>query len=121
MKIWVGEIVKNEVNRSGKKKTQIAKEIPLSRTHLDNILNDDYMELEYLIKIGKVIRHDFTEQLPEASKHIVGEPEVAYETLNSSQLKNELLEMQRKYTVLQDDYIKALKDLLDCRALVTAK
>lgn len=111
MKVWVGDIVKNEVTRSGKNKTQIAKDIGRSRTLLNNILDEEYMELDYVLKIGKSIRHDFTDQLPELNKYVFQEEEVHYDTFNKSELKNELLDLQRKYISLQEAHIQLLNEV----------
>jgi hypothetical protein len=120
MKIKVNDFVKNEVSKAGKSKIQIAKDVGISRNQLTNILAEPEMEIKYVVKIGKSIRHDFTKDIPQMSNFITSDDGVEYETLNNSQLRNELLELQRKHSQLQDDYIKTLKDLLDCQRLVTS-
>jgi hypothetical protein len=121
MKIKVNDLVKNEVTRSGKQKKNIAEEIGISRNQLNNILAEPEMEMKYVVKIGKSIRHDFTKDLPQLASFVTDDDAVEYDTLNSNQLKNELLELQRKYTKLQDDYISTLKDLLDCQRQIALK
>jgi hypothetical protein len=115
MKIKVNDFVRNEVVRSGKNKKQIAEEVGISRNQLNNILAEPEMEMKYIVKIGKSIRHDFRNDLPQLASLMTDDEPVEYNQLNTSELKDELLEMQRKFTALQNDYIEALKELLECR------
>lgn len=119
MKIKVNDLVTNEVVRSGKQKKQIAADIGISRNQLNNILAEPEMEMKYIVKIGKSIRHDFREDLPQLASLITDDEPVEYNQLNTSQLKDELLEMQRKFAALQNDYIQSLKELLECRRQLT--
>lgn len=115
MKIKVNDFVRNEVVRSGKNKKQIAEEIGISRNQLNNILAEPDMEMKYIVKIGKSIRHDFRNDLPQLASLMTDDTPVEYNQLNPNQLKDELMEIQRKYSALQDEYIQALKELLECR------
>ncbi len=121
MKIRVGDFVKNEVTRSGKQKKQIAMDIGISRNQLNNILAEPDMEIKYITKIGKSIKHDFTKDLPQLSSFVTEEVPIEYESLTISQLKDELLDIRRKFSDLQSEYIGTLKELLDCRRELNAK
>jgi len=111
MEVYVGDIVKNEVTRSGKAKTQIATDIGLSRQQLYNLLEKDYMDADYVIKIGKSIRYDFTDRVPELLQMHFAEEAAPYRTLNSGELREELLDLQRRYIRLQENHIQILYEL----------
>jgi hypothetical protein len=115
MKIKVNDLIKNQVTLSGKQKKNIADDIGISRNQLNNILAEPNMEVKYVLSIGKSIRHDFTKDLPDLAKFVTDDVEVEYDRASVKELKDELLEMHRKYTKLQDDYINSLKELLECR------
>lgn len=121
MKIRVNDFVRNEVIRSGKHKKQIAADIGISRNQLNNILAEPDMEMKYVVKIGKSIRHDFRNDLPQLASLITEDEPVEYNSLNLNQLKDEMMELQRKFSALQNDYIEALKELLECRRLQALK
>jgi hypothetical protein len=111
MKVFVGDIVKNEVVKAGKSKAQIASDIKISRQHLNNILGDDHMELEYVLGIGKSIRYDFSQDIAEINRHTINEPMPNYGDHTNAQLREDLLDLQKKYIALQTDHIKLLNEL----------
>lgn len=108
MKIKVDDIVFNEVTKSGKSKVQIAKDLDLSRTGLDNILKKKEMDMKYIIAIGKSIRYDFSNDFPQLNTEVVSSivnGEKYLETANNSELRDQLLEIQQKYIKLLEQHV----------------
>lgn len=58
-----GEIVEKAVRDSGIKLTELAKKMNLSRRHLYNLFEEPDLSVEYIYKIGKIIHHDFTNEI----------------------------------------------------------
>lgn len=113
--IKVGDIVLNEVNRSGKSKTQIAKDIKLSRSGLSKILARDEMEVKYVVRIGKSIRHDFSKHFPQINSELLGsfvnETSEEYSTLSNGELRAKMIELQSKYIKLLEEHVELLRTL----------
>lgn len=115
MKVKVGDAVRNEVLKSKKPKTQIAKELHKSRTWLDNVLRDELMDIKHILGIGSVLEIDFSPIIPGLKKaamnHLVNEPSTAYAALGTADLRAQLIDTQAKYIKLMEEHIKVLHEL----------
>jgi len=115
MKVKVGDIVRNEVLKSKKSKTQISKEMSKSRTWLDNILREDEMEIKHILGLSSVLEIDFSPLIPGLKKaavsHLVNDPGASYVALGTAELRSQLIETQAKYIKLMEEHIKLLHEL----------
>lgn len=86
----------------------IAEEAGYTGRHMYNLFETEELALELFIKIGKIIGHDFSNELPElAAYSVIKEPEVVYET--NLQYKQKYLELLEKHVQLIEE-MKRLKD-----------
>lgn len=111
MKIKVGETVRNEVTKSGKTQTSIAKDIGISRVQLGKILALTEMEMKYVLGIGNSIRYDFSNDFPQLNTEVVSklvDGTQYFETANNLELRNQLLEIQQKYIKLLEAHVELL-------------
>jgi hypothetical protein len=58
--------------------TQMVKKLNISRGTFYNHTKDPNLSYEQLAKYGKVIKHDFSQDLPEMKKFVFEEPDVPY-------------------------------------------
>ena len=111
MKIKVGEIVRNEVTKSGKTQTSIAKDVGISRVQLGKILSSPEMEMKYVLAIGKSIRFDFSSTFPQLNTEVVSglvSGNNHFDTANNTELRTQLLEIQQKYIRLLEQHVDLL-------------
>ncbi|RZL31122.1 MAG: hypothetical protein EOP00_35480 [Pedobacter sp.] len=115
MKIKVSDIVGKEVARSGKTRTAIANDIGISTVQLRKILKEELMEMKYVVAIGKSIRVDFGKYFPELNAEKLGnilhDPEVPYEAMGNTELRDKIIEIQDKYVKLLEEHINLLKEI----------
>ena len=60
--------------------TQMVKKMGISRSTFYNHVKDPSLSYEQLAKYGKVIKHDFAQDLPEMKRFVLEEPEMPYNT-----------------------------------------
>jgi hypothetical protein len=114
VKIKVGDIVLNEVTKSGKSKTQLAKDLKISRTGLQKILDREDMDSRYILAIGKSIRYDFSNEFPQLNTEVLNDivgGNLFAEDANNFELRNQLLEIQQKYIRLLEQHVELLHQL----------
>lgn len=63
-----GEILKKAIDESGMPKTRIHRLMGISRKTLYNKFSEPDVPLEFLMKMGRVIHHDFSHEIPELKK-----------------------------------------------------
>ena len=91
-----GEIVQNAVKTSGFSVTTVAQRLNVTRKQVYNYFDNQKLPYETIIKIGKVIHFDFSENFTELkSESMVSEPEMIYNSLALCQKK--LFEITMKY------------------------
>lgn len=64
-----GEVVRNYVDKTKVKLTELADKIGRSRTSLYRDFENPEMEWKYILRIGAIIGHDFESDFPELSIH----------------------------------------------------
>jgi hypothetical protein len=114
VKIKVNDFVRNEVTKSGKTITGIAKDVGISRVQLGKILANSEMEMKYVLAIGKSIRYDFSNIFPQLNTEIVSsivDGNQYFDTANNLDLRNQLLEVQGKYIKLLEQHVDLLHSI----------
>lgn len=115
MKIKVGDTVKNQVTKSIKPKTHIAKDLGISRTWLDRILEQEELEIKFILGIGKSLDFDFSTLFPSLKDRIsVNTVESALELdeeITDDNVKIKLIEVQAKYIKLLEAHIRLMEKL----------
>lgn len=107
MKIKVGQVVKNQITRSSIPKTKIAEKIGISRTWLTQILESEEMEQEYIVKIGKCIKYDFSKNFPQLNSMLFEQQD--YNDGNLTDCKKRLQEVTDKYVILLEKYTEMVE------------
>lgn len=102
-----GQLLREKIEQSGIKYSDVAKRIGISRQHLYNLFNKINVSLEVIIEVGKIIHHDFSNEIPELRrmKRIdILEPEVKYVTRDEMEnfLKNILSDKDQEIQQLKD-------------------
>jgi hypothetical protein len=114
VKIKVDDLVRNEVTKSGKTITGIAKDVGISRVQLGKILGNSEMEMKYVLAIGKSIRYDFSNMFPQLNTEVVSgivDGNQYFDTFNSLEIRNQLLEVQSKYIKLLEQHVELLHSI----------
>jgi hypothetical protein len=73
-----GELVKRAIKDSRISVSKIATALKVNRKTVYNLCEDPDAPLDYVIKIGKIIRYDFSNDLPELKKFNATESPVEY-------------------------------------------
>lgn len=75
-----GALLEDAVNERHVNISQMVKRMGISRGTYYNHIQDPDLSLEQLAKYGRVIGHDFSQQLPEMKRLVLEEPESLYQT-----------------------------------------
>lgn len=60
-----GQIVEYWVRKNGYSITDLATELDVNRRSIYNYFQNKYLKIDIILKIGRVIRHDFSKEFPE--------------------------------------------------------
>ena len=104
-----GEIVKKAIDESGYKKAQLARFLKIERKTLYNYFDRADLAIDTILKIGKIIHYDFSDEIKELRtiKTVVEErAEQLYPAQNAEFWKN-------KYLILLEEYNTLLKKISD--------
>jgi len=92
-----GQIVKKAINESGISKRAVAKSVGKDYATLYNWFKDQDLSLDKIIQVGRAIKYDFSNEIPEISS-MVSEAEP------SGYFRNSLADCIKKYDELQARY-----------------
>lgn len=98
-----GEIVERAIRKSGYPITQIARRLGKSRRWMYLMFDNSQVDLESIIKIGRIIHHDFSDEIKELSvinPEAFSEPESKYNKQNKDYWKNKYLKLLESYNAL---------------------
>jgi predicted transcriptional regulator len=109
-----GEIVEGILRKSGVPIARVAKLLGVSRPTIYNKLDDMQLDYGFILRVGQIIKHDFTREFPDIFEH--SQPEEVNEQLalpaaSALPIEMELLEMQRKYITLMEEHLQLLRQL----------
>jgi DNA-binding HxlR family transcriptional regulator len=102
----LGSILESAVRKSEYPISKLAKRIGYTRPHIYNLFQQPKVDVMLMDKIGKIINHDFSDEVKELKKYgrvedtvfIAGESSVEYGSL------------EKKYIALLEEYNKLLKE-----------
>ncbi len=104
-----GEILEKAVRESGMPLTKLTKKLSRSRRWIYNAFENPNLSIEYILEIGKIIHHDFTDDISELKKYRTMKAETIDEAKKSSEKncdestefwKNKYLGILEKYNLL---------------------
>lgn len=98
-----GEIVERAIRKSGYPISQIARKMGKSRRWMYLMFDNSQVDFESIISIGKIIHHDFSDEIKELSvlnPDSFGEPESKYNKQNRDYWKNKYLKLLESYNEL---------------------
>ena len=111
MYVHIGEIIQKAVKEKGISITLLAQRLYRSRQHVYNIFNNPKVPLEDVLKIGKIIQYDFSQEiedlikLPEEFKiDILTEPEIKLES--AMYWKSKYFELLEQHKLLLQNNLK---------------
>ena len=85
-----GEIVKKRVKESGVAVTEVAKRVGVCSKTMYNKYHKIDLKIDFIIKVGKAIYHDFSEDFPEL-KNLINEDPAPYRSkLTLAQCREQL-------------------------------
>ncbi|PRY05696.1 regulatory Fis family protein [Pontibacter ummariensis] len=119
-----GEIIRDAIKASGVAVGIVAEKLGISRKTLYNKFKESSIPYSFILKLGEVIHHDFSQEFPHLSKTVKkelpkapsssssnlllpfdGEPqETAYRPNNTKEYEQELVTLQRKYITLLEKF-----------------
>ena len=100
-----GEIVEQAVRKSGMTVTGVAKKLGKSRRWMYDCFETKDLSLDHIIKIGKIIHYDFSEDFPELGRgkiNAFNDPQQKYPQYDVDYWKD-------KYYALLEEYNQLLK------------
>ena len=99
-----GEIIKQAVYKSGVSVTELAKRIGKSRRWMYLMFDSSNVSLDLVLKIGKIIHHDFSDEIKELGSSINVKQELnsnfEKEEPNAEYWKNKYLKLLEEYNEL---------------------
>jgi len=99
-----GEILKEAIYKSGITITELAKRMGKSRRWMYLMFENSSVSLDLVLQIGKIIHHDFTDEIKEFNtvSTIVNEPSSIYgsEPPAAAYWKDKYLRLLEEYNVL---------------------
>lgn len=105
-----GEVLERAARESGMPMTVLAKRLGKSRRHIYDLFQQAQVPVDTLVEIGKLIHHDFSEELPrllvppsEGPKAIASQPTSSYEVEEAQFWKNKYLVLLEKYNALLEE------------------
>lgn len=121
-----GEVIRDAIKASGVAVGVVADKLGVSRKTLYNKFKETGIPYSFILRLGEVIHHDFSEEFPHLSKNIKKEaalqqpqntnlllpfdvePQEAPKPGNMEACEAELLNLQRKYIALLEKFNELL-------------
>ena len=118
-----GEVIKDAIKASGVAIGVVAEKLGVSRKTLYNKFKESSIPFSFILRLGEVIHHDFSQEFPHLSKSVKkepampqapvntnlflpfdGEPVAAPKPNNMKECEEELVTLQRKYIALLEKF-----------------
>lgn len=109
-----GNIVKDAIEKSGYKKVRLCNELKISRPTLDRYLEDENLDLDFILKLSRIINYDFSNEIPEVKEMADDSIEELDEKLlkdvnNIFELKKLVIHYKNKYFDTLEKYTNILE------------
>lgn len=104
-----GEILEAAVRKSGIPLTRIVEKLGKSRKWIYNQFEISDVPLDILIDVGKVIHHDFSQEIDELNLTVLKKTLSAVDDANNTYEGNEVLFWKNKYLSLLEEFNEYLK------------
>lgn len=101
-----GEIIEKAVRESGHSITKLAQKMGKSRRWVYQIFDSAIVPIDYIMEIGKIIHHDFTDDIKGIKLYSGGLTSAPFEdsSVSSKNKSNEVEYWKEKYMVLLEKY-----------------
>ncbi|MCJ8167346.1 hypothetical protein MKJ04_21070 [Pontibacter sp. E15-1] len=122
-----GETIKDAIKASGVAVGVVAEKLGISRKTLYNKFKESSIPYSFILKLGEIIHHDFSQEFPHLSKNVKkeapkpqepnnnslllpfdGAPQEPYKPNNMKECEQELVKLQRKYIALLENFNELL-------------
>ncbi|WP_242916955.1 hypothetical protein [Pontibacter liquoris] len=122
-----GEIIRDAIKGSGVAIGVVADKLGVSRKTLYNKFKETSIPYSFILKLGEVIHHDFSQEFPHLSKNVKkegtapqasqnnnlllpfdGEPQELHKPNSLKECEAELVSLQRKYIALLEKFNELL-------------
>lgn len=122
-----GEVIRDAIKASGVAIGVVAEKMNISRKTLYNKFKESSIPYSFILKLGEVIHHDFSQDFPHLSKTVKkespkpqpqmstnlllpfdSEPQEVYKPNNLRDCEQELVNLQRKYINLLEKFNELL-------------
>lgn len=97
-----GEIIRKAIEASGKKIQTILNETGIAKTTLYSVFEQTSPKLDYIIKIGKSINHDFSKDFPDLAQF-------STESEDNLNYKFKYMELAEKYIKMMEENAEYMK------------
>ena len=95
-----GEIVERAVRQSGIPLTKIVHRLGRSRKWIYNAFENPQLSIDYILEIGKIIHHDFSDEIKELLSTTMCEKETITFKENAEYWKTKYLNLLEEYNEL---------------------
>ncbi len=101
-----GEIIEKAVRESGHSITKLAQKMGKSRRWVYQIFDSAIVPIDYIMEIGKIIHHDFTDDIKGIKLYSRGSGSQSFEesSFSGSNKPNEVEFWKEKYVTLLEKY-----------------
>jgi len=93
-----GQILEYQIRRNGFNITDLAKKLKVDRRSLYNWFKSEYLRHDIILKIGLIIRHDFSIEIPE---HF---DQVEFLIKNKVEIHADIVKYKEMYIALLEKY-----------------
>lgn len=97
-----GEIIEQAIRKSGYPITKIAEKIGKSRRWMYLMFDNPSVSYEVIIRVGKIIHHDFSKDIPELKSNVPGIFQEGQETYITAKDKDAAYWRQKYYDLLEE-------------------
>lgn len=104
-----GEILRKAIDKSEFSVKEVCKRARIARATLYGVFEQDQPRLEYFIKVGKVIKHNFASEIPELSTQVSEDPAEYGSRSKHNKTAEQAVNWRQKYYELLEKYTKLLE------------
>jgi hypothetical protein len=103
-----GEIIEKAIRQSGFPITKVAKKMGKSTRWMYYLFDSHNVSLDYVLEIGEIIHHDFSDQITELKKYKIQQRALTSEDITKTDITETVEYWKDKYFELLDQHHKLL-------------